>query len=466
MMSHDTAVDPPSSVHPAPRQTISQAVDAMPKVGLTFGAGFALFLAYFFTNYEISVFALTIPGIRDSLGLEAGDFGLPVTFNLIGYAIGAYAFGYLADKRGRQLGLVLTFITLGVGGLATAFVWDAASLSFFRFVAGCGMGAVLALCTAYIGEMAPQNRRGQYLARLYLLGGFLLLATGLLSLLVLQALPDAGWRLLLGFGGLVLIVVPFINSRALMESPRWLAERGRIAEASGIVRRLQRNAGMPAEARNDDFAEEDRPAAEVQAESPLRSLLRPPLLGRLLIVLGFWFVFYIGMYAFSSYLPLILEGLGVSTSNALVITVLTRATPILAAVVVVLLIERLERRTIVIGGVLIFAAAVGLIISGLGEGAATAGALLATFGIAVMATPAYTYTAEVFPTKSRGTAASICDGIGHLGGAVAPFVVLPILVTYGSVPAGVAIIVAVVLSACIIAFGVRTRNRSLEEIAG
>lgn len=464
-MSQDTAASPPTSTGLAAKQTIAQAIDAMPRVGLNRGAWFALFLAYFFTNYEISVFALTIPGIRENLGLQPGDFGLPVTFNLIGYAVGAYAFGYLADRKGRQLGLLLTFLTLGLGGLATAFVWDAASLSFFRFVAGCGMGAVLALCTAYIGEMAPHNRRGQYLARLYLVGMFLLLATGLLSLPLLQALPENGWRVLLGFGGLVLLIVPFINSRSLMESPRWLAEHGRIAEASAIVHRMQARLGVPVTS-TEDFAEEAKPEGEDVKESPLRSLMRKPLLSRLLIVLGFWFVFYIGMYAFSSYLPLILEGVGVSTSNALVITVLTRATPIVAAVIVVFLIERIERRTIVIGGVLIFAAAVALIISGWGEWAATLGALMATFGIAVMATPAYTYTAEVFPTKSRGTAASICDGIGHLGGAVAPFVVLPILINFGAVPAGIAIIVTILLSAGIIGLGVRTRNRSLEEIAG
>ncbi|ALJ19943.1 MFS transporter [Microbacterium sp. No. 7] len=461
-MSDETTV--PASVAQT-RPTIAQAIDAMPRVGLNRGAWFALFLAYFFTNYEISVFALTIPGIRNSLGLETADFGLPVTLNLVGYAIGAYAFGYIADRKGRQLGLLLTFITLGVGGLATAFVWDGLSLALFRFVAGCGMGAVLALCTAYIGEMAPQNRRGQYLARIYLWGAFLLLASGLLSLPLLEALPDSGWRVLLGFGGAVLLVVPFINSRSLMESPRWLAEHGRIREASVIAHRMRGLAGLPPEAVDEDFAEELKPVAHGPVESPLRSLLRRPLLGRLLVVLGFWFIFYIGMYAFTSYLPLILEGIGVSTSNALIITVLTRATPIVAALIVVFLIERMERRTIVIGGVLLFAAAVALVISGLGEWAATAGALLATFGIAVMATPAYTYTAEVFPTRARGTAASICDGIGHLGGAVAPLIVLPILVQSGAVPAGIAIIAAVVLSAVIIAFGVRTRNRSLEEIA-
>jgi putative MFS transporter len=95
---------------------------------------------------------------------------------------------------------------------------------------------------------------------------------------------------------------------------------------------------------------------------------------------------------------------------------------------------------------------------------ATVGSLLATMGIAYMATPAYTYTAEVFPTTARGTAASICDGLGHLGGAVAPFVILPILINAGAVAAGIAMIALLVLAAILIAFGVRTKDRSLLEI--
>jgi putative MFS transporter len=438
----------------------------MPRVGLSRAAWFALMLCFFFANYDIAVLAITLPSMRDELGLAGAQLGFPVTWNLVGYCIGAYAFGHIADRHGRQKGLILTIAALGIGGLLTAISWDVWSLTFFRFLTGCGMGAVLALCSSYIGELAPKNQRGAYLSRLYLVGTVLLILVGFASLPVLSA-SSSGWRYLLAFGALVLLVVPLVNKTALVESPRWLVTKGRHEEADRIIRQMEARVGLtPGGTVTAVSPPEVTADASHDPETlPARALFQKPYLGRMLIILGFWFIFYMAMYGYASYLPLILEGIGISTSDAVFVTVLSRVTPLLSVLAAVLLVERMERRTMVIIGTLVFAASLLLIALNLGETAATIGALFSSFGIAFMATPAYTYTAEIFPTRARGTASAIGDGVGHLGGAVAPLVVLPILTTYGARPAVYTMVALLLVAAGIIRLGVRTRDRSLTDIA-
>jgi putative MFS transporter len=96
---------------------------------------------------------------------------------------------------------------------------------------------------------------------------------------------------------------------------------------------------------------------------------------------------------------------------------------------------------------------------------ATAGTLIISLGIGWLVMPAYIYTSELFPTRARGTASAIADGAGHLGGAVAPWLVLPVLQGAGAGPAVWVLIAATVVSGVLVRLGARTRNRPLIEIA-
>lgn len=442
---------------------INHLLDEAPRVGLGFLGGATLLLTYFFANYDIGVLAITLPSISATLGLQVTDLSWPVTMNLVGYAVGAYALGHIADRRGRLWGLRGTVIVLAAGGFLTAASWDLWSFTFFRFLCGCGMGAVLALASAYIGEIAPKNKRGRYLTILYLFQAVLITAVGFGSLPVLQ-LGDLGWRILVGFGGLVIVCLLGFNDRIVPESPRWLAANGQIERAeqitSRVVSRAYRDEPLPA---TDTTTLIEEPVTE--RTTPLRELLKRPLLGRVILITAFWFFFYIGFYAFSSYQPILLEGLGVAASDAIWLTVLGRVSGILSCLLLLGTIEKFERKTIIM-----IAAAMGLVsylllISGWGSGAFIVANLLFTFSIGIMVPPAFTYTAEIFPTRARGTAAAIGDGVGHLGGAVAPFIVLPILAAFGAVPAMLAIIASLVIAIASIAAGPRTKDRSVVDLS-
>ena len=127
-----------------------------------------------------------------------------------------------------------------------------------------------------------------------------------------------------------------------------------------------------------------------------------------------------------------------------------------------MIIERIERRTLIIQGMLMLAVGLALLLLlGGGTLGISIGNLLIIFGISWVSVPAYVYTAEMFPTRARGTAAAIADGVGHLGGAIAPFIILPVLSGAGAAAAVWLLLGASVTSAVVVRFG----PRALTEIA-
>lgn len=430
-----------------------------------------LLLCYLFANYDITVFSIVVPSVGKDFHASGAALGWPVTLNLIGFSIGAYAFGHVADRYGRRIGLFWTILVLGLGGGLGAISWDMPSFTIFRFITGFGMGSVLALGSTYIGEMAPPTQRGRYIAKLYTTQAILTTVFGFASLSILESLPAYGWRILIGFGAVVLLALPMLNDRMLHESPRWLSEHGQPERAESLVRLMERHAKVTTAARSPADASRPAPAAKRAddqdiPELPVRVLFRSPYLARMAIVLGFWFVYYIGAYSYLSYTPLIFSGLGASDSNALFITIASRVAGVAVPLAMLFLIERIERRTLIHLGLGLFLIGLFFLIIIPGNPILTLiGASAIVLGYQAVILPAYMYTSELFPTRSRGTASAIGDGIGHLGGAVAPLVLLPILTGIGGIAAVFLMVATNVVAGVIVAFGPRTKGRSLTDIA-
>jgi len=77
---------------------------------------------------------------------------------------------------------------------------------------------------------------------------------------------------------------------------------------------------------------------------------------------------------------------------------------------------------------------------------------------------AYTYTAELFPTRARSSGFSLSDGIGHCGGAVGALL-LPTVVGATSFFVGfLGIGVTGLVAGLIALIGPRTSGRRLEEV--
>jgi len=172
--------------------------------------------------------------------------GYATTSMILGWATGGIIFGMMSDRIGRVKTMVVTLLVYsiftGLSGMATTWV----DFTFYRFLAGIGIGGMFGAATTLVAESVPAGFRAMALGSLQALSA---LGNIIGSLLSLQIPPGAqnfvsnyaGWRVLF-FVGIVpaLLVVPIIF--VLKEPESWLKAK---ADAAGGVG--HKNVGSPLE---------------------------------------------------------------------------------------------------------------------------------------------------------------------------------------------------------------------------
>jgi len=121
---------------------------------------------------------------------------------------------------------------------------------FRRFLIGVGVGGEAPMAQAMVSELVPANVRGKYIA---FMEGFWAIAYVLSGAISFFVLPYLSWRWVFVVVGSLSPVVLLVR-RGLPESPRWLAERGRLtvqaiapglASSSWIIKQVLQRCPTP-----------------------------------------------------------------------------------------------------------------------------------------------------------------------------------------------------------------------------
>lgn len=157
------------------------------------------------------------PLIAAALGTDVKGFGPVFSAALIGAAVGALAFGPLADRYGRKRFLVVAATAFGLFTLLTALAGSMHQLIAVRFAAGLGLGGALPCFVALASEFAPRRLRASFITitwAAFPLGGML---GGLLNSALIGRY---GWQAIFYLGGIAPIAVAVLLACLLPESPR------------------------------------------------------------------------------------------------------------------------------------------------------------------------------------------------------------------------------------------------------
>jgi SHS family lactate transporter-like MFS transporter len=183
----------------------------------------ACFLGWTLDAFDFFLLTFVYGPVGQEFGRSVKEVTFGVTLTLLMRPIGAFIFGWLGDKFGRRIPLMVDIIFYSVIELATAFAPNFTVFLVLRALFGIGMGGEWGLGASLAMESLPTESRGLFSGILQQGYAFGYLLAALVSGIVL---PVFGWRGLFIAGALPALLVIFIRAR-VPESPAWKRQRSR-----------------------------------------------------------------------------------------------------------------------------------------------------------------------------------------------------------------------------------------------
>jgi MFS transporter, MHS family, alpha-ketoglutarate permease len=230
-MSERSIVAPSTSEHRLPVRTLVAASvgNAIEWYDWTVYATFSIFFATQIFPKENAALALIS---------TLATYALAFFFR----PLGGWLLGRFADLRGRRTAMMLTIALMAGGSLAIGLLptftlvgWLAPILLLLaRIAQGMSLGGEVSNASAYLGEIAPPERRGRYSSFFYISTGTAVLLASLLGALLTamlskDELASYGWRIPFLIGGVLGLVGLWLR-RAMPETDQF-EENKRKAEA-------------------------------------------------------------------------------------------------------------------------------------------------------------------------------------------------------------------------------------------
>ncbi|MBC7761155.1 MAG: MFS transporter [Candidatus Saccharibacteria bacterium] len=403
----------------AVKPAIGHVIDELPFSRKYYIALAATMLAFMFDAFDTQIMALALPSVLGEWNLSPLVGGIIGSAALWGMAVGALTFGFVSDIYGRRIVMVITVLGIGVFTGLSAFSTSFEMLIAFRFISGIFMGALIPIDLAYIAEIAPKRRRGLLMASLGLTWP---IGTILAALCAGAIIPTVGWRWLFVVGIIPAFIALYIRSK-VPESPRWLAKKGRYAEAVVAAQRL----GATITSVDDiDTSAESNAGEKRSPLSSFKILFKPLYAQRTLGASIAFFLYQAATYGWSVWVPSILVMvLGYPIQSAIGAVILIYTVSIGGRLFFTLTADRLPRRLAFIMAYSLMAIAAMTMSSLLGLGPESVWIFLLVmlvYQFALDTNPLQVWVAELFPTEVRGLATSFASTVGRIGAATAPIV--------------------------------------------
>jgi SHS family lactate transporter-like MFS transporter len=198
----------------------------------------ACFLGWALDALDFFLLTFVMPALGHEFNCSVPQIAFALTLTLMMRPVGALIFGWLGDRFGRRMPLIIDIIFYSVMEVLTAFAPNYTVFLIFRALFGIGMGGEWGLGASLAMEALPAKARGLFSGILQ--QGY---AVGYLLAAVVYWLvfPTFGWRGMFVAGALPALLVIYIRVH-VPESPVWKRDSARItASPFGILGQLRKH---------------------------------------------------------------------------------------------------------------------------------------------------------------------------------------------------------------------------------
>ncbi len=189
-------------------------------------------LAMLSDGFDLSAIGYVGPEIVKQWHIAPSQLVPVFSAGIIGLLCGAGLLGFIGDRFGRKVAILLGLVILGVFTLISMAAGNLTELTVLRFLAGVGLGGVIPNIIALVAEAMPKRRRG---LAIVIVNFGVPAGIAIPGLVAAALVPQHGWPVLMLLGGALPLAVALISAVLLPESAKYLANVGREAQVCRLL---------------------------------------------------------------------------------------------------------------------------------------------------------------------------------------------------------------------------------------
>lgn len=348
-------------------------------------------VGWMFDALDVGILSFIIAAIGMEWNLTVTEKGWIASVNSIGMAVGAIAFGILADKIGRKKVFMITLILFSVASGLSAFTTSLALFLVLRFFIGMGLGGELPVASTLVSESVKAEERGKVVVLLesFWAVGWMLAAIIAYFVIPADFWPIEGWRVALLLTAIPAFYAIYIRAK-LPDSPQF---------------------GVNHKANKTSFIEK------------LRILWSKKYAKSTVMMWVLWFTVVFSYYGMFLWLPSVMTGKGFDLITSFKYVLIMTLAQLPGYFTAAYFIEKYGRKFVLVTYL------IGTATSAYFFGAAESVAMLLLFGMLLSFFnlgawgALYAYSPEQYPSEIRATGTGMAAGIGRVGGILGPLLV-------------------------------------------